>query len=1394
MPGLVGRRHRHMERALGAYLGKDARVTGAVARLNASLAAVQSAAGEVVGSGFLVTERHILTCAHVVNAALGAREDEARRPEERITVEFPLSAAGRRLGALVERWIPIDAEGSGDVALLALVDEAPESARPAPLAAPADTWNHAFRSFGFPRGYPSGLWSTGRIRGPQRNGWIQLEDVKIPGAAVERGFSGGAVYDEELQAVVGMVVAQDLHADRKIAFMLPAVLLARLLPELAGVAELPTGPVGALSNVPVPPPHYLARAKEVAEVRQAVLDGAGEAADGGRKIAIVGMGGAGKSVLAAAVGRDPQVRRSFPDGVIWVELGPEASLPERQAQLASALGMPEAAFVDVQYGRAELSRLLTGRRCLVILDNVWKAEHITAFDVLGSHSRLLFTTRDAGLSRASGARGTGIGLLDDEQAAALLADWAGHSAADLPAEAVQIARECGNLPLALAMAGAMVGGRPERWAGVLRRLRQADLEKIRQAFPHYPHHNLLLAIEVSVEALEPGERERYLDLAVFQGRAVPAHVVELLWEPLGVDDLETEELLDLFAERSLARMDGDRDLTLHDLQMDYVCRRAGDVARLHTRLLDAYARRAPHGWASGPADGYYFENLAHHLVRAGRKDQLRMLLLNMEWLSAKLSATDMTSLLADFAGIEDADVVLLRDALRLSSHVLARNPDQLAAQLVGRLAGSGEPAIRRLVAQARAWSGRPWLCPQGPSLITPDTPMLRSLVGHTGWVRTIAPSGDGLMAVSGADDRTIRVWRLDDGVERHTLRGHDGSVWSVALTPDGRWAVSGSVDGTVRVWDLREGVQRHVLRGHQGSVWSVAVTPDGRRAVSGSADGTVRVWDLREGVQRHVLRGHQGAVMSLRLSRDGRMAASGSEDGTVRTWLIEDGTPLLGLDSGERWVQSATVALTGRHVLFGSDSGTLHVWHLHDGSPAFSLASGHGAIWALATTPDGKRAAVSSMEGPLTVWDLDTGARQATLHGHSGWVGALAATADSRHVVSGGDDAIVRVWDIASGREVAALRGHAGWINAVATAADGRHIISGSADGALRVWDLENLATRSGQPSHTGWVTAMAAVPRGDDGLVVSGSDDTTLRVWRTGTGGEHLVLRDHAGAVVGLAVLDGGRVVSASGDGTLRVWELDGGRNERTWSTGGRAVTAMTVVPGRYAVAGTGDGSAHIWDLRTGDLHRVLETGEAVQVVRVTPDGKRLVTGGAEGTVAVWDLETGQALHLCRGPGGPVLSLTVSPDGSAALAGCIDGVLIAWDLHSGEARWEVRAHETLLNALVLLGPDGRRAVSGGGDGAIRIWDVVTGQRAGALPSAEGAVRALASTADGRLVVSGAGNTVALWDLAAGTEVARFLGDSGITACLVEESVDPLIICGEASGGVHVLRLRTPGA
>jgi hypothetical protein len=490
--------------------------------------------------------------------------------------------------------------------------------------------------------------------------------------------------------------------------------------------------------------------------------------------ALRGMGGLGKTVLAQALSGDEVVQQAFPDGIAWVTVGKDVSsnLTTRMQEVRRALGDTPAENEPEIQCLNRYRTILREKAALVIVDDIWRTADIEPFLVESPRSRLLFTTRDFAVVAETGAVEHTADLLTPEESRSLLAKWAGLTAESLPSEAAGLIDQCGRLPLALAMTGAMLRDKPPAyWSYVLGLLHKADLSKIKARFPNYAHVDLLRAVQVSVDALEPEARRCYLALAVLlDDMPVAPYIQRTLW---GMNDGDALATAEQFVGLSLAQRDGDGGgIRLHDLQLDYV--------------------RAQY---------------------------------------------------ADRESLE-----LIQGAMRLSSHVIEKEPDQFASQLVGRLLPHRDlPAIRKFTEQIAAASPVPWLRPLLPALHPPGTGLLRTLEGHSDTVLGVAVTADGKRAVSGSRDHTLKVWDLDSGRALRTLEGHSRYVLGVAVTADGKRAVSASGDNTLKVWELDSGRALRTLEGHSSVVSGVAVTADGKRAVSASWDKTLKVWDLDSG-------------------------------------------------------------------------------------------------------------------------------------------------------------------------------------------------------------------------------------------------------------------------------------------------------------------------------------------------------------------------------------------------------------------------------------------------------------------------------------------------------------------------------------------------------------------
>src|ERR1019366_2977127 len=198
-------------------------------------------------------------------------------------------------------------------------------------------------------------------------------------------------------------------------------------------------------------------------------------------------------------------------------------------------------------------------------------------------------------------------------------------------------------------------------------------------------------------------------------------------------------------------------------------------------------------------DAYGWRWIGYHLINANRGDDLRRRLLDGKFALNKLGATDLNALINDYDYLPgDADLRLIQSAMRLSAHVIARDPRQFASQLLGRLLPYEIPLARHFTQSVVAAAPRPWLRPLKPALQPPGTGLLCTLSGHTRDVIAVAVTPDGRRAVSASDDWTLKVWELETGRELHTLAGHSSRVRAVAVTTDG-CAVSASDDWTLKV-------------------------------------------------------------------------------------------------------------------------------------------------------------------------------------------------------------------------------------------------------------------------------------------------------------------------------------------------------------------------------------------------------------------------------------------------------------------------------------------------------------------------------------------------------------------------------------------------------------------
>jgi len=313
---------------------------------------------------------------------------------------------------------------------------------------------------------------------------------------------------------------------------------------------------------------------------------------------------------------------------------------------------------------------------------------------------------------------------------------------------------------------------------------------------------------------------------------------------------------------------------------------------------------------------------------------------------------------------------------------------------------------------------------------------------------------------------TIRVARDERGIDDPAAPG--AVVSAVCLSPDGHTIAVVGDDHIVRTFALADGRRLHELAGHQRWVRGAAFALDGRSLITADEDRKIIFWDtLNQRNKQELNAGIQ--VYGLAMSPLGDQFAVAGFGGRLRL-IGTDGQLGAELTAPGPDTRAVAFSADGQRLAAAARNGKLSVWRLPQAAPVIDgMTADRRAIYAVAFSPDGRWLATGGDGEFIHVWDAQTGKKRLSIRRPGKTRSLIFCGADV--LAAGGTDNRVRIWDLARVEKKPAandlhiediqLVGHQGSVTSLVFIADTQTIISGSYDTTVRVWNLNTASPRT---------------------------------------------------------------------------------------------------------------------------------------------------------------------------------------------------------------------------------------------------------------------------------------------------------------------------------------------
>ncbi len=458
-------------------------------------------------------------------------------------------------------------------------------------------------------------------------------------------------------------------------------------------------------------------------------------------------------------------------------------------------------------------------------------------------------------------------------------------------------------------------------------------------------------------------------------------------------------------------------------------------------------------------------------------------------------------------------------------------------------------------------------------------------------------------------------------------------------------------------------------------------------------------------------------------------------------------------------ILSSAVSDDERFILTGGADNAMKLWERSTGREIRSFYGHNGGVSDIAivngdNSEDRYALSSSRKDKAVILWNLNNGKKEKIFpHQHN--IRAISVSPDNTFFLSAGDHSLISFWDLKTYNLVRTYNGPEGGINSLDLSKDGWRLALGGKRGEVWLIDL-----KSGQTIHrfTGHRKTVTSVKFSDDSaLILSSSYDKTINIWDVSNGEQVKKIKYKTAVLDADFYRSNNQIVSVGKDKKINLQSIGGYSFLKEIPLTYTANSVSILSSGEGVLVGGRNRQLALWNLETDKIITSFqEHASAEYAISISSDGLSAISIASNGFLSLWDMSKGLLVRSFKAQDHLVSAFALSPDGTTAFLGSRNSKLELWDINDGALREEQLTQNLGAIESLDISPDNNKAIIGYSSHQAVLWDIYNeGESLIQLPN-PGPVAVVEFSQDGKYVLTGAKNTLILWDVSTGNRTQIF--------------------------------------